>query len=585
MSSLLPPLPVFALVGASLIGILLWYYKPRAYKRLPPSPESHWLWGNKEQLAMGYRSMVIGTKYKESLGDIICLKAPFQTTIMLNSADLTTEVFEKHASVTSDRPKNLTILDMSGLSATAVFRPHDEYHRKLRRVMASALNTSAARAYAEQHESTTADFLYNLSLRPHEFYRCLKDAVGGFIMQMVYDHKILKDDPFMGVMLANVAFAIESMSKHYWVNDLPFLRHIPTWFPGAGFKRKALGILDMRLQYATQTFKSVTEKVRTNSINHPSYVSRLLELKGGVNVSNEDSELIKWSAAAMFGAGSSTTTGAITIFTVMMALNPEVAKKVQDEIDRVIGRDRIPNLGDREALPYFDAALQEVLRIAPTVPLGLSHYASEDIEIRGYTIPKGATIHYGTHTCGFSALHLRNIQNPQVKCGNRRRQLARAAALAIKTAEQVRESPKNRIWSAVSRCGKTAHLGSIVIEGNIWAILHDPEHYHSPNTFDPSRFLGANPAPDPRKYIFGFGRRICPGLHVANNSTWIMCAGLMSLYDIRPSPELSALANSVGEETWKLFQPFESMAPLVFGCDIAPRDATAGALLSNLKAE
>ncbi|KAF8597602.1 cytochrome P450 [Ceratobasidium sp. AG-I] len=433
---------------------------------------------------------------------------------MLNSADLTTEILEKHASISSDRPKNLTILDMSGISKSAVFRPHDEYHRKLRRVMASALNPSAARAYTQQHESTTADFVYNLSLRPHEFYRCLKDAVGGFIMQMVYDHKVLKDDPYMGFMLANVAFAVESMSKHYWVNDLPFLRHIPTWFAGAGFKRKALRIHDMGLDYATQTFTSVTEKARTNSINHPSYVSRLLELKGGINVSSEDSELIKSSASAMFAAGSSTTVGVITIFTLMMALNPEVAEKVHDEIDRVIGRDRIPNLADRESLPYFDAALQEALRIAPPVPLGLSHYASEDIEVRGYTIPKGATI-----------------------------------------------------------------------EGNIWAILHDPEHYHSPNTFDPSRFLGANPAPDPRKYIFGFGRRICPGLHVANNSTWIMCAGLMSLYDIHPTPELSALANSVGEETWKLFQPFESMAPLVFGCDIAPRDAAAEALLSNLKAE
>lgn len=46
------------------------------------------------------------------LGDIICLKAPLQTTVMLNSADLTNEILEKHASVTSDRPKNLTILDM-----------------------------------------------------------------------------------------------------------------------------------------------------------------------------------------------------------------------------------------------------------------------------------------------------------------------------------------------------------------------------------------------------------------------------------------------------------------------------------------
>lgn len=97
--------------------------------------------------------------------------------------------------------------------------------------MASALNTTAARAYAEQHELTTADFLYKVSLRPNEFLQCLKDAVGGFIMQMVYDHKILKDDPYTRLMMTNAAFAIESMSKHYWVNDLPFREHyIYSWF-------------------------------------------------------------------------------------------------------------------------------------------------------------------------------------------------------------------------------------------------------------------------------------------------------------------------------------------------------------------
>lgn len=54
----------------------------------------------------------------------------------------------------------------------------------------------------------------------------------------------------------------------------------------------------------------------------------------------------------------------------MMAIHPEVAEKIHAEIDQVIGRDRIPNLADRESLPYFDAALQEVLRVAPPVPLG-----------------------------------------------------------------------------------------------------------------------------------------------------------------------------------------------------------------------
>jgi cytochrome P450 len=54
----------------------------------------------------------------------------------------------------------------------------------------------------------------------------------------------------------------------------------------------------------------------------------------------------------------------------MMALHPGVAQKIQQEIDQNVGRDRIPNLADRDSLPYLDAALQEALRIAPPLPLG-----------------------------------------------------------------------------------------------------------------------------------------------------------------------------------------------------------------------
>lgn len=41
--------------------------------------------------------------------------------------------------------------------------------------------------------------------------------------------------------------------------------------------------------------------------------------------------------------------------------------------------------------------------------------------------------------------------------------------------------------------------------------MHDEEMYPNPETFNPERFLSANPEPDPRKWVFGFGRRVCPG--------------------------------------------------------------------------
>jgi cytochrome P450 len=54
-----------------------------------------------------------------------------------------------------------------------------------------------------------------------------------------------------------------------------------------------------------------------------------------------------------------------------MCIHPEIAAKVQSEIDAQVGRDRLPNLQDREVLPYTDAVLQEVIRFYPVLALGM----------------------------------------------------------------------------------------------------------------------------------------------------------------------------------------------------------------------
>ncbi|CCO32744.1 O-methylsterigmatocystin oxidoreductase Short=OMST oxidoreductase [Rhizoctonia solani AG-1 IB] len=133
--------------------------------------------------------------------------------------------------------------------------------------------------------------------------------------------------------------------------------------------------------------------MRQNNIEHASYTSKLLQAKGGIDASPEDIDLVKWTAGAMYLAGSSTTTHVIMVFFLMMALYPEVARRAQEEIDTVVGRGRIPDFPDRELLPYVEALLQEVMRISPPSALGLPHTALEDIDFQGYRIPKNTTIH------------------------------------------------------------------------------------------------------------------------------------------------------------------------------------------------
>ena len=64
------------------------------------------------------------------------------------------------------------------------------------------------------------------------------------------------------------------------------------------------------------------------------------------------------------------TVSAIHSFYLAMTLYPEVQRKAQEEVDRVIGSDRLPTLADQSSLPYVDALVQEVLRWNPVGPLG-----------------------------------------------------------------------------------------------------------------------------------------------------------------------------------------------------------------------
>lgn len=75
-----------------------------------------------------------------------------------------------------------------------------------------------------------------------------------------------------------------------------------------------------------------------------------------------------------------------------MCIHPEVQTKAQEEIDRVVGANRLPAFSDKESMPYISCIAWECLRWIPVLPLGLSHLSTEDDEYKGYRIPKGTTV-------------------------------------------------------------------------------------------------------------------------------------------------------------------------------------------------
>jgi cytochrome P450 len=120
--------------------------------------------------------------------------------------------------------------------------------------------------------------------------------------------------------------------------------------------------------------------------------------------------------------------------------------------------------------------------------------------------------------------------------------------------------------------------GSVIVS-NIWFMLNDPERYANPSEFNPERFLGNDgkkPETEPRTICFGFGRRICPGIHLAEASAWLSIAMSLAVFDISKvvengieiTPEVDPSSGTISH-------------PKPFKCTIKPRSLKAVALIEQ----
>jgi len=290
----------------------------------------------------------------------------------------------------------------------------------------------------------------------------------------------------------------------YLVDVIPLLRYVPGWFPGAGWKARGKRFADLLEDMAEKPHQFVKDQVAAGTAV-PSFTSELLD---GEEVTPEAEYNIKWSAASLYSGGADTTVSSMGSLYLAMMMYPEVQRKAQAEIDRVIGGDRFPTLADQPGLPYIDALAKEVFRWNPVTPLGVPHVVKEDDVYEGYFIPKGASV-----------------------------------------------------------------------ISNIWQMLHDPDYYVNPLEFNPDRFLGDHPEPDPRATAFGHGRRICPGLNLAQSSVWLTCAMSLAVFDIEKY--VDGFGNVVEPKIHYTDGTISHPPP--FKCTIKPRSEKSAALVASVE--
>ncbi|TFK84725.1 cytochrome P450 [Polyporus arcularius HHB13444] len=383
--------PTIFLLLLLILGMYVRYQRNAKY-RFPPGPRALPLLGNIHQLPLEYQPVTLaqwGRKY----GDIVFAKFFRTPAIILNSREAAEELLEKRSGNYSDRPRFILLNEIMGWDSVINMMRYGDRFRKHRKWLQDALMPkSVLLSYHPMLRRETYTFLAGLCDTPDRVNDHIKRWSAALVFDIAYGHRIASLDDELVTLNERVTeeTVLAGSPGSMLVDFFPILKSYPLWLPGSGWMHQALFVRKVLRQSLDIPYERVYSAL-TAGTARPSVVASLLEAaltEGKLTPAHEDD--IKGVAGAILAAGSDTTLTALRTFVMAMILNPDVYKKAQAEIDRVIGEERLLDFDDREKLPYMDCVMQEVLRWNAPVPLGVPHRAIADDIHRGYHIPEGA---------------------------------------------------------------------------------------------------------------------------------------------------------------------------------------------------
>nr|ANC28041.1 cytochrome P450 [Polyporus umbellatus] len=389
-ASIVPAIVLFILLGVALMV----RYRKRAQYRYPPGPQTLPILGNMHQFPIEYQAQKLA-EWGQKYGDIVFANFFWTPTIILNSREAAEALLEKRSAKYSDRPRFTLLNEMMGWDHAVNLMPYGRRSRKHRKILLDALMVkSALVSYRPMVRRETALLLSGLRDDPDRNMDHLRRWSAALVFDLAYGHRPASVDDEL-VDLAErltVETVVTGSPGSVLVDFFPLLKNVPAWIPGFGFKHQALHARLMLTELMDKPYNMVKDALYAGNAR-PSLTATLLEeaiTRGTLTPEHVDD--IKGIAVALLGAGSDTTFTAIKTFVLAMVLYPDVQKKAQEEIDRVVGSDRLPDFEDRDNLPYVEGVFKEVFRWNATVPLGIPHRSSGSDVFDGYDIPEGAMI-------------------------------------------------------------------------------------------------------------------------------------------------------------------------------------------------
>nr|ABR17055.1 unknown [Picea sitchensis] len=347
-----------------LAMVAAWGFLLRGRKwKLPPGPFQLPIIGNLHMMGeLPHQALAaLSMKY----GPLMSLRLGSYLTLVVSSADVAKEFLKTHDLTFSSRPQTIAAKYLWYNASNIAFSPYGRYWRQMRKVCA----------------------LQMLSSRRIDSFRLIREEeVSAIIISM---KKYSDQDLIGGMGIISMIEETFELAGRFNIGDyLPFL----AWMDLQGLNRRLKNIHKIQ----DDLLEKIVEE-HVSQQHNPKDMADLVDVLLDASA-DEDMEFqitrdnIKSVIYDMLSAGSDASAASIEWTMSELLRKPPVLKKVQNELEHVVGFERMVQESDLPSLRYLQAVVKETLRLHPPGPISLPHVSVEDCTVLGYEIPRGTRL-------------------------------------------------------------------------------------------------------------------------------------------------------------------------------------------------
>ncbi|KAF8034687.1 hypothetical protein BT93_C0874 [Corymbia citriodora subsp. variegata] len=339
--------------------------------------------------------------------NIACFRIGNINVIPVTDPKIAREFLMKQDATFITRPVSMAAQAFSGNYKTAVISPYGEQWKKMKRVLTSEIICPARHKWLHDKRADEAD-----NLVKHVFNQCKSSGqvdlrlttrhyCGNVIRRLVFDKRYFgKGREDGGPTIdeeQHVDALFDSLNYLYafCVSDyFPFLVGLD--LDGhekvvkncvRTFRRLHEPIINERIKQWRDNSSS-----ESNGKEPQDLLDVLILLKDSKGEPLLTPHEVKSQATEILMAAVDNPSNAVEWAMAEMINRPELIKKAKEEIDRVVGKERLVQESDIPQLKYIKACAREAFRLHPIAPFNVPHVALSDAVVAGYHIPKGSHI-------------------------------------------------------------------------------------------------------------------------------------------------------------------------------------------------